>query len=147
VGHFPRLIYRLEERFVLFPFERGSKRGRLVLRARGLAAVARTWVAGNKPFVMSAPAVLGEITQARKLPTSEVPIIVEGAFLHELNRYGSVDWCFRHCRAAFLVNVALRFEVGSRHVYATHTAYYERSFLLALAEGEVGAFNPRSNIR
>ena len=127
----PRVLYGLHERFVMLAFARGSRRARLLLRAALVSELCQV-IGGPsaKPIVIGAPLVLGEIIASSVL-ISRDDVLVSGAQIHSMRRLGILEWHLRSYRVAFCGDT-LRFEAGSKTIYATHTSYYGREYLIRL---------------
>jgi hypothetical protein len=140
----PRVLYGLHERFVMLAFARGSRRARLLLRASLVSELCRVIAGGPKPIVMGAPLVLGEILTSSVLISRE-DILVSGAQIHSMRRLRILEWHLRNYRVAFCGDT-LRFEAGSKTIYATHTSYYGREYLIRLCAQKNKTGSPLASV-
>lgn len=141
-----RVLYGLHERFVLFPYRQGAKRSRLVVRARYLWTLCHERVddlTDLTRFPVGAPFVLGELLNAQVDGNNFVPVVLTGAAVHAL-RAPTVAWARRCHRAVISPNGSVAFESGTKHVFATKTAYYDFRVLLELIEEPRHEKNPRA---
>jgi hypothetical protein len=130
----PRVLYGLNERFVLFPYALGGQYSKLVVRANALRALCM----GDHPARLmrcGAPLVLGELYGSRQIfQVSEfIPVVMNGRQLHSLQVYGGAEWHLRWYRYRTLQRRVLRFEAGSKLVYPAHTQYYDCGLLASIA--------------
>lgn len=129
-----RVLYGLHERFVLFPYRQGAKRSRLVVRVRFLRQLCHERVddlADLARCPVGAPFVLGELLNATVPGNNFVPVVLSGQEVHDL-RAPTVTWARRCHRAVISPNGSVAFESGTKHVFATKTAYYDFQALLDL---------------
>lgn len=124
----PRILYGLDEAFALFRYERGARRARLVVRCRELYRFCAAGVAATQPILIGAPLILGEINACPFEMSNLVPIIVNGYALDRMKTQG-VQWYLRYHRIQPLGCRSIRFESGTKTVYATHTAYFSIEML------------------
>lgn len=141
----PRILYGLHERFVLFPYERGSRRSKLVIRAKKLASLCLSGLVARDPIVVGAPLVLGEIADCRIARNQFVPVVVTGLALNALKTAG-VDWQLRYHRVRSFAERSIRFESGSKMIYATHTPYFSLELLFELTREGLHEPNPRAGV-
>ncbi len=125
----PRILYGLHEKFVLFPFERGSRFARLVIRCVDLHRFCQGGGAGRRTLAIGHPFVLGELREGKMSKATFVPKVMGGAELSLLGTRGSNEWLIRHYRIAVLANRSMRFEAGTKRVYATHTPFFSFELL------------------
>jgi hypothetical protein len=140
-----RILYGLHECFVLFPYERGSRRSRLVLRASALHTFCLGGIVGKAPVTIGAPLVLGELLNGGISKNAFVPILCSGQELNALKSKGA-EWGIRHHRAQPWAERSLRFETGTRTVFGAYTAYYSIPCLLDLTKEGPHEANPRTGI-
>jgi hypothetical protein len=140
----PRILYGLHESFVLFPYERGAKRARLVLRCAELDRLCAGGIIGKRPLRVGAPLVLGEILECKMAKNVFVPVVCDGYALNALKAQ-RVEWCLRSHRVVGFADRSIRFESGSSTVFAAHTAYYSLELLLQLTRG-LHEPNPRTGV-
>jgi hypothetical protein len=131
----PRLLYGLHERFLLFPYVYGSRHTRLVLRVSKLAGLLRANI--SKAAMMGAPLVLGELHSVDVFRNQDLlPRVVTGQGIHSFYHLAGVQLYLRCYRVQALYRGrSLRFEVGTKLVYATHTQYFSLELLRHLIEG------------
>lgn len=142
----PRILYGLHESFVLFPYERGGRKIRLVLRRQKLAQLLRQPGLGLRAQMMGRPLVLGEILDCKIQQNVFVPVLCSGKQLNEL-KSDKVNWAYRHYRLmGFAGGRSLRFEAGTKMIYAAHTAYYAIELLLQLTTETRHEPNPRAGV-
>lgn len=139
----PRCLYGLHERFVLLPYLRGAKRCRLLLRVPALRVFCTMVPMGKETVNLGAPFVLGELLRLR---AGAMPTVVTGAQIDNIKRFGAMEWYFRHYRVSFLNEDEFRFEAGNKTVYAAHTSYYAREFILALCDNQGTQCDPRARL-
>lgn len=148
----PRILYGLHERFVLFPYERGARKSKLVLRCTalrtfcydGLTGGARG-VSGKEPIIIGAPLVLGELLDGEVSNNVFVPVICSGRELNALKNKGA-NWAIRNHRAQLFAERSVRFETGTKAVFGTYTAYYSFAVLLELTKECPDETNPRTGV-
>lgn len=141
-----RVLYGLHERFVLFPYRQGAKRSRLIVRARYLRLLCRERVddlTDLTRFPVGAPFVLGELLNIQVEGNSFVPVLMTGVEVHAL-RAPMVAWARRCHRAVISPNGSVAFESGTKHVFATKTAYYDFRVLEELIDEPSHEVNPRA---
>ncbi len=144
----PRILYGLDETFMLLPYAMGPRRGRLVLRCRALAAfcVCELWgFTGSKS--LGAPLVLGELVDAPQPHQAQETIyLCKGSVLDAYKRRG-VEWGLRRYRAVSTDLGVVWFEAAtaSYHV-AARTSKYEVSDLLSIIRKEFYGTGSRSGL-
>jgi len=131
----PRVLYGLTELFLLLPYERGAKRGRLALRASRLRSFLKARPGGYAypPEVIGAPLVLAELNSFPGTSTSA--LLVTGGMLHDWYTEHSLQWNIRHHRTTWTAGgIGIRFETGGRLVFGTVTKYFRPNEILAMLE-------------
>lgn len=141
--HAPRVMYGLHEAFILFAFDLGARRSRLVLRASALAELCRTGI-GQVPGtqVLGFPLVLGELLRGGWM-TGVTPHVLTGQELNQ--QFRGSEWALRHYRAYAFTPGSMRFEAGPRVTYGTRTTFFNIENLMALANEGLHA-NRRSRL-
>jgi hypothetical protein len=129
----PRILYGLHERFVLFPYERGARRSKLVLRCNALRTFCESGVLGEAVQI-GAPLVLGELLDGDIAQNAFVPVVYTGRQLNALKTRGAT-WAIRNHRAQPFAERSVRFETGTKTTYGTYTAYFALRLLLELTKG------------
>lgn len=128
----PRVLYGLHEYFVLFPYERGARRSKLIVRCTELAKICQRDFAVMTPFMVGAPLVLAELLESAVTNSTFVPVVYTGRQLHRMKQPG-MSWSIRNHRIQPFTKRSFRFETGTRMVFAQHTAFYSSDLLLHLA--------------
>lgn len=124
----PRVVYGLHEKFVLFPYERGSRFARLVVRALDLHRLCKAGVRGRRPIPAGAPLILGELRESVMSQNMFVPVVIDGTKLNRM-RSKAIEWQLRYYRVQPFAERSIRFEAGTKNVYATYTAYFSLELL------------------
>lgn len=140
----PRVLYGLDEVLVLFPYERGSRRSRLVMRCRALHRFCRHTVQ-EKPVLLGAALIVGEVLSPR-WGEAFAPSFITGTLLKDFVA-GGCTWALRHYRAAYFAGAAVRFEAGSKTIFATVTGLYDLQTLQRYTlEGLTNAARTRARL-
>ncbi len=142
----PRILYGLDETFVLFRYERGARKSRLVVRCRELLRLCRRGVSGKDPIPAGTPLVLWEISSCPFEQSDFIPVVVNGHALNTL-RAENIQWFLRYHRIRPMQNRSIRFESGTKLVYATHTAYFAIELLMQLIHEGIHESNASTGIR
>lgn len=142
-----RIVYGLHEDFVLFPYERGGRKIRLVLRRRALANLLAHGQLGGLPTPIVAPLVVGEVLDFPAVEfTKFVPEVLDGHALNAVKKK-RMRWTLRHYRAVRYGENMLRFEAGSAPIYEAHTAIYSYELLLKLVKEAPHEANPSAGVQ
>lgn len=142
------VLYGLHERFVVFPYRQGAKRSRLLVRAVGLRRLCQQLTFSESEactFAVGWPLVLGELLNAEVAGNSFVPVILTGVEVNAL-RGKNVSWAHRYHRAWVSPLRKLAFHSGTKHVFATKTAFYDHQLLLELTEEPSHESKPRARL-
>jgi hypothetical protein len=136
-----RIVYGLDEIFVLLPYDRGAKQAYLVLRAASLHRVLRQHlrkpVSPDKEYTeLQSPVVLGDLLNYVPLatayykvaPKAKQPLFAAGMDLDNLKDAGTVQWGIRKHRIMWR-GPDLRFESGNTSNYVSTTHLFTANVL------------------
>jgi hypothetical protein len=141
-----RFLYGLHERFVLFPYERGGRKIRLVLRQRALQGLLQHATFGRLPTPIASPLVVGELLGLTSPHAATfVPFACDGEALNKLKK-NKPHWTMRQYRAVAFGDKQVRFEAGLSGIFAAHTAIYSYELLQQLVKDEQHESDTRAGV-